>query len=118
MTCLNYKLSLLSCLAAAGLACAPANSDSPIRLLGARSLGGDLGACTVDATLEQYAGTLDIAGTTSYRLAFTKQSDLQRLSTSVGSETLAGPNRNDFIANEMILEYSSTPPIAFEPESQ
>ena len=108
----------------AGVGCAPPNSDSPIRLLGARPLHSGTAAaagaatCEADAKLEQLEGRLDISASQQYLIAFGQQSDLQKLSTTVQGEVLAGPNRNDFIADQMIFQYSSVPARPFEAETK
>ena len=118
---MNYQLKALSVccgLALLSAACAPVGSDSPIRLLGASALSGTASSCAASKDVESIDGSLDISASQQFWMAFNKQSDMQPLTTTVNSEVLAGPDRNDFIADQMIFTYSSTPALPFEPETQ
>jgi hypothetical protein len=110
--------SLLAGAAVALVAVGCVPNDSPIRLLGARPLlPSDTGECKA-AEIQLLSGSLDVSATNAYVIQFDVQSDLQQISTTVGGETVAGPGRNDFFANEIVYSYASTPSFAFEQEAK
>jgi len=92
--------------------CVP--NDSSIHLLNAfpyqnAQINGACQAATVGIT----AGTLDIAGTSSYLLQFQMESTFQQLSNGVSGESpFQGPSRNDWIATEILYSYSSVPALS------
>jgi hypothetical protein len=89
--------------------------DTPIRLLNARPVSGEPSACS-PGDIAQYTGSLDASGQGSYLIAFNTESNIQSLSTSTGGVSIAGPDRNDFLAKEMLLTYTSNPALPFEQE--
>lgn len=110
----NSKLVIfVAALALGALGCV--STDDPIRLLGVRSLTGDAESCEA-SDIQLVAGSLDVSGTTFYVAQFDMESSLQQLSSSSGGETIAGANRNDFFADEVVLSYTSTPSQPFEEE--
>ena len=102
-----------------GVGCVP--NQSPIRILGGRSLIGQAtgSACVASVSNPtQASGTLDISGTTSYQMSFDTESDLERLSTNIvgGQQTVEGPGRNDFTSKEIVYTVTSTPHFNFREE--
>lgn len=109
--------SILSGVAAALVVVGCVPNDSPIRLLGARPLlPSEDGTCEA-ADYQLLAGSLDVSAIDRYLIQFDMQSDLQQISTTVGGETIAGPGRNDFFANEIVFSYEASPSFGFEQEA-
>ncbi len=105
---------LLSTMAGSG--CTVPN-DSSIRFLNAFefTLGPTQGGCSPQA-VAIYRGSLDLAGSDRYYVAFDWESDLQSISTMIAPDTLAGPQRNEFVLDHFVFNYSSTPSLSFQPE--
>ncbi len=107
-------LILVSTLAAVG--CTVSN-DSSIRFLNAHqfTLGPQTSGCTPQ-NIAIYRGSLDLSGNTRYIAAFDWESNLQQISTTVSPDTLAGPQRNEFVLDHLVFNYSSMPSISFQAE--
>jgi hypothetical protein len=73
------------------------------------------GACSPQS-VAIYRGSLDLAGTDVYFTSFEWESLLQQISTSVPPDTIAGPQRNDFVLDHFVFNYSSTPSYSFQAE--
>jgi hypothetical protein len=117
-------MNRLSLLVVAGLVasgCVPTDSDSPIRVLGAQLVpstneGGCEFADTGDPLLTR--GSMDVSARTSFFIQFNVESNLQATETQVGGDTIAGPERNDFIAEQQELNYTlSGTSVSFEQET-
>lgn len=101
----------------AGLGCSVPN-DSSIRFLNAHelSLGAATTACTTQA-IAVYRGSLDLAGTDRYYVAFDWESNLQQITTILSTqEVIAGPQRNEFVLDHLVFNYSSMPSLQFQSE--
>ncbi len=101
----------------AGLGCTVPN-DSSIRFLNAHefALGATTTACTSQA-IAIYRGSLDLAGNASYYVAFDWESTLESISTILSTqEVIAGPQRNEFVLDHFVFNYSSTPSLSFQSE--
>jgi hypothetical protein len=102
----------------AGLGCAVPN-DSSIRFLNAHqfSLGSTGTAACTTQPIAIYRGTLDLAGNDRYYVAFDWESNLQAITTVLSTqETIAGPQRNEFVLDHFVFTYSSTPSLPFPTE--
>ncbi|MFZ5468526.1 MAG: hypothetical protein ACOZIN_03725 [Myxococcota bacterium] len=110
MTSTRSLANIAAC--AAGVLAGCAVSDDPIRLLGTHALQQDCEA----SEFQLVRGSLDISSTSNYFIQFEMESSLQATTTESGGEQLAGANRNDFFAEEIVFTYSSTPSIPFEQE--
>jgi hypothetical protein len=109
-------LSMSVCILA-GFGCTVPN-DSSIRFLNAHqpTLGPvQSGACS-PSTTAIYRGSLDLAGNTQYYVQFDWESNLQQISTLVPPDTIAGPQRNEFVLDHFVFNYSSMPSLGFQPE--
>jgi hypothetical protein len=95
-------------------ACAP--SDTSVRLLGASPLDPTCKVQSGGVTITN--GTLNLALTNRYYAQFGTESDLQVIVTQVGSDTLQGPGRNDFIGDRFVFSYTSTPTSPFPDETE
>ena len=94
-----------------GIGCVP--NDSSIHLLNAfpYQSATSNGACQA-MTIGTASGTLDISGNTAYILQWTVESTLQQISSSISGETpFAGPQRNDWIANQIVYSYTTVPAL-------
>jgi len=107
-------LILASTLAAVG--CTVPNGSS-IRFLNAHEFttGPQTAGCTPQ-TINIYRGSLDLAGSTRYIAAFDWESVLAQINTVVSPDTLAGPQRNEWVLDHLVFNYSSTPSLAFQAE--
>src|SRR5262249_23727212 len=94
------------------------SNDSSIHILNAfpyqnAQVNGGCQASNIGIT----GGTLDISGTTAYFLQFQLESTFQQLSNGISGESpFQGPQRNDWIATQILSSSSSvpalTPPLA------
>jgi hypothetical protein len=100
----------------AGVGCTVPN-DSAIRFTNAFefTFGVQTAGCSPQ-TIAIYRGSLDLAGTGSYYIAFDWESNLQQITTMISPDTIAGPQRNEFVLDHFIFNYTSTPSIAFQAE--
>ncbi|MBI3180846.1 MAG: hypothetical protein HYZ28_01745 [Myxococcales bacterium] len=112
----HLKLMAAACSALMLGSCVP--NESPIRIMAAHGLKPSaLSSSTCEAEqANQYRGSMDISGTGAYRVEFDIVNELQPLSTSVGQEQLAGPDRNTFYAQRLIRSYTTSPSIGLERE--
>jgi hypothetical protein len=100
-----------------GLGCTVPN-DSSVRFVNAHDfIFGPTTNCTPQTT-GIVSGSLDIAGTGFYVLAFDWESTFQSISTSVSPDIVAGPQRNDFVLDHMVFNYTSTPAFPFQAEQE
>ena len=100
-----------------GVGCTVPN-DSSIRFLNAHqlSLGASTTACTTQA-IAIYRGSLDLAGSDRYYVAFDWESNLESISTILSSqEVIAGPQRNEFVLDHFVFNYTSMPSLSFQSE--
>lgn len=110
----------LAALALAAFGCAPADSDSAIRILSARAIPSSAGVCTFADTESPSLtrGSLDISSRNRYLAQFGIESILLPLETEVGDEVIAGAERLDFIADQMVVNYTlSGSSVTFEEEA-
>ena len=101
----------------AGLGCTVPN-DSSIRFLNAHqlNLGASTTACTTQA-IAIYRGSLDLAGSDRYYVAFDWESNLEQISTILSTqEVIAGPQRNEFVLDHFVFNYTSMPSLSFQSE--
>lgn len=94
-----------------GIGCV--SNDSSIHILNAFPYQSALsnGSCQA-MSIGQPGGTLDISGNTAYILQWTVESTLQQISSSISGETpFQGPQRNDWIANQVVYSYTTVPAL-------
>jgi hypothetical protein len=88
-------------------------NDSSIHILNAfplNSTGGTQG-CTASA-VGITRGSLDISATSAYILQFAMESTFEIINTYGTNDVIQGPQRNDFIGENILFNYSATPPVA------
>lgn len=107
------KIQGLAFMAISLLSCVQANE--PIRIISTSPLRGSRAQCVLD-TVQLPRGTLDIAVEENYALGFTIESSLEPLAEQVGTTTVSSENRNDFIAEQMVFSYKTTPARKFPDE--
>ncbi len=102
-----------------GSACTVPN-DSSIRFLGAHPLtyGPSSGGNCAAQTIGIFGGTLDISGYGNYLVQFNLESSFQSIQTTVPPDTVASSSRNDFVAQSIVWNYTSTPSLSFQSEQQ
>jgi hypothetical protein len=102
--------------AVAGFGCTVSN-DSSVRFVNAHpfTLGPQTAGCSPQ-TVGIYRGSLDLAGSNQYYVSFEWESLFQPISTTISPDTIAGPQKNDFVLDHFVFNYSSTPSLAFQTE--
>jgi hypothetical protein len=108
------KFALLLAVAMMGTGCMVEN-DAAIKIRGAYSLSAEA-ECEINDDVEIYRGSLDIAAAQSFRLVFKIASNLQVIETVGSGDIIVPGNRNDFYGEEIVFNYSSTPPLTFQEE--
>lgn len=97
--------------------CVPGNN--PVRVTGAFAVTSDMDTtCAFQTDLQQVSGRLDVNGAGKFFLNFGLVSELSpaTFANSQG-ETLSTQGQNNFIADELVLSYTSrNPTITFETE--
>lgn len=100
----------------AGFGCTVPN-DSSIRFLNAHEFttGPAQSGCSPQ-NIAIYRGSLDLAGNDRYYVSFDWESALESITTVATPDTIAGPQRNDFVLDHFIFNYNSTPSYQFQSE--
>jgi len=100
------------------------SEESPIKLgpaytlLGTAAAPGTQGTCNINSAEEVGGGSLDISATPFYEVAFGEESDLVSpgITNSNGIQ-VGSPSDNDFVVEQVLLTYTSTPTLPLQPEA-
>ena len=93
------------------------SNDSSVRFINAHpfATGPQTNGCSPQ-TDGIYRGSLDLAGASTYYVSFEWESLYQQISTTTSPDTIAGPQKNDFVLDHFVFNYSSTPSYPFQAE--
>jgi hypothetical protein len=94
-----------------GIGCVP--NDSSIHILNAFPYQNALsnGACQA-LSIGIEGGSLDLSGNTAYILQWTVESTLEIITSNISNEpAFQGPQRNDWIANQIVYSYTTVPAL-------
>ena len=108
---------VLAALAASSTACVANQGDAPVRLLAARSLRSEGGACAV-GDRQLLAGSLDVSGGSSYLLGLSLEANLVQQNITIGGNQYSGPGLSDVTLSEVVVTYESQPRVALPREER
>jgi hypothetical protein len=108
------RAMLMAALLLAQVSCV-GGGDSAVRLLHARVLKEEAGACSLsEVSITQ--GTLDVSGGRNYLLGINIESNLADPTLAVGNVDFNSRGHNDVILNELVLSYRTEPSVALPQE--